>query len=178
MGVRNVSYVRVDIPLDKTKEIAVAGLVRAHRYSDQYEGKTSLPNFAVQAKGLNWFEFVTQQAEAIAAEVAVGLYTGHPVKELDNRNGLITADVGADIEVKHTTYARGHLVIPESANDDHVAVLVVGTNPTYYLMGWMPVVMAKHPKYLHSTRTGYWVSQANLFEMKTLGRSVYGSVKI
>ena len=177
MGVRQVSYVRVDLGLEHTKSVSVAGLIRALRYAPQFEGKTAAPNYAVLNSNLSWLDFVTQQSEALAAEVVVGIYTYNPIDDLANRNGRIKADVGADIEVKHTFKVDGHLIITDDSRDSDVAVLVVGRNPTYYLMGWMPVIMAKKDRY-RTNRPGYWVPQSSLFEMKTLGKSVYGSVQV
>ena len=55
-----------------------------------------------------------------------------------------------------------------------IAILVIGKSPVYYLVGWMPVVMAMQPRYRVAWDNNYWVPQANLFEMKYLKRSEYG----
>jgi hypothetical protein len=61
---------------------------------------------------------------------------------------------------------------PGRPND--VAVLVTGWSPVYILLGWMPVHMAKVPKYKHPYQDNYWVPRSNLFEMQYLKRSQYG----
>ena len=169
-----MSAVKVTMSLEQTQAVATAGLIRATRYTAQFEGKTSHPNFGVKNRGLNWFEFVTAQCEALAGELAVANYTKNPITDLANRNGSLIADVGRNIEVKFTSHQNGHLIVDEASNDDDVAVLVMGRNPHYYLIGWMPVKMAKVAKYRHSHRHGYWVAQSNLFEMENLERSNYG----
>lgn len=172
-----MDHVRISIRSMEAKKIMAAGITRANRYKDQYEGKTSLPNFAAAKFRYNWADFVQQQYDAIGAEAAVGLYTNNPIQDYENRNGLVEADVGVNIEVKHTHYARGHLIIPLDANDNEIAVLVTGALPTYHLMGWIPVKMAKQVRYLHSSKSGYWISQDNLFEMSTLATSKYGAAR-
>jgi hypothetical protein len=121
---------------------------------------------------------VWQEAEAAAAEMAVANYYGDFgfTPAIDNAHD--TADVGDNIEVKFTKHANGHLIIqncyrsPERMKD--VAILVIGKSPVYYLVGWMPVAMAIHPKYKVHWDENYWVPQRNLFEMKYLKRSDYG----
>ena len=53
-----------------------------------------------------------------------------------------TADVGAAIEVKWTSYDSGSLIIYESDRNSDVAVLVVGKCPKYRIAGWIPVSIA------------------------------------
>jgi hypothetical protein len=54
--------------------------------------------------------------------------------------------------------------------------LVTGYSPVYTLLGWMPVHMAKQPRYKHPHQNNYWVPRASLFEMQYLKRSNYGDV--
>ena len=172
-----MDHIKITIPSIEAKAIMNAGLVRANRYREQYEGRTTYPNHAATKFKYNWAEFVQQQYDAIGAEFAVGIYTDNPIHDLENRNGLVEADVGLNIEVKHTHYARGHLIIQLNAKDNEIAVLVTGALPIYRLMGWIPVKMAKQDRYLHSSRSGYWISQDNLFEMDTLAKSIYGAAR-
>jgi hypothetical protein len=98
------------------------------------------------------------------------------IPEIDNAHD--TADVGENIEVKWTKHTNGHLILqnrgPGRPND--VAILVTGFSPVYILLGWMPVHMAKVPKYKHPYQNNYWVPRSNLFEMQYLKRSNYGDI--
>jgi hypothetical protein len=55
-----------------------------------------------------------------------------------------SADVGSRIEVKHTSWRDGHLIVKPSDRDSDLAVLVVGESPNYTIIGWLPVSMAKN----------------------------------
>ena len=129
-------------------------------------------------RALNYHEMVTEKSEAMGAQIAVAMHfgdTAYNPRWDDFHDG---ADVGGNIEVKHTQHTGGHLIIqnrqrpPERMRD--IAILVIGKSPVYYLIGWMPVVMAIHPKYKVHWDENYWVPQRNLFEMKYLKRSDYG----
>ncbi len=125
----------------------------------------------------NWHELVWQEAEAACAETAVANYFGDYAFVPKIPNVHEEADVGENIEVKWTKHANGHLILqnrgPGRPND--VAVLVTGWSPVYILLGWMPVHMAKVPKYKHPYQDNYWVPRSNLFEMQYLKRSNYGA---
>jgi hypothetical protein len=127
-------------------------------------------------KFTNFHEFIWQKAEAAGAETAVANYFGDYgfVPKVNTFND--EPDVGENIEVKWTKHANGHLILqnrgPGRPND--VAVLVTGWSPVYILLGWMPVHMAKVPKYKHPYQDNYWVPRSNLFEMQYLKRSQYG----
>jgi hypothetical protein len=127
-------------------------------------------------KFTNFHEFIWQKAEAAGAETAVANYFGDYgfVPKVNTFND--EPDVGENIEVKWTKHANGHLILqnrgPGRPND--VAILVTGWSPVYILLGWMPVHMAKVPKYKHPYQDNYWVPRSNLFEMQYLKRSQYG----
>lgn len=133
-------------------------------------------------RALNYHEMVTEKAESMGAQIAVanhfGDYSYQPRPD-DFHDG---ADVGGNIEVKHTHHTNGHLILqnrhrpPERMKD--IAILVIGKSPVYYLVGWMPVSMAMQPRYKTTWDNNYWIPQANLFEMKYLKRSDYGSSTI
>ncbi len=159
--------------LDRSQEVT------AHRVGLErtilFNGNTNdVSNFGQTYK--NWHELVWQEAEGAAAETAVANYFGDYafVPKIDNTHE--EADVGENIEVKWTKHTNGHLIIqnrgPGRPND--VAILVTGWSPVYLLLGWMPVHMAKVPKYKHPYQDNYWVPRSNLFEMQYLKRSQYG----
>jgi hypothetical protein len=89
-----------------------------------------------------------------------------------------TADVGSFIEVKWTRYENGQLIINESDRSTDVAILVTGTSPSYRLAGWIPVAMAKRPKYKNSKQPTWWVDQKNLQPIENLKGSNYGQAAL
>ena len=172
MAVCRVSQI-AKVILDRSQEIT------AHQKGlDRVIAINADPNDANQfgQKFTNFHEFIWQKAEAAGAETAVANYFGDYgfVPKVNTFND--EPDVGENIEVKWTKHANGHLILqnrgPGRPND--VAILVTGWSPVYILLGWMPVHMAKVPKYKHPYQDNYWVPRSNLFEMQYLKKSQYG----
>ena len=130
------------------------------------------PNRAV--RNLNFHEYVSEMSESVGAEIAVAEYFGIKNFQPTNNTYKREADVGAQIEVKWTKYTDGSLIIGRTDRMSDVGVLVVGRSPVYYICGWIPVVMARKMKY-YKNDGSHWVSQRDLFPIKDLRRSVYGS---
>jgi hypothetical protein len=156
------------VRLSREDEIAAhtTGLARESRYG-------SNPKFSGN-KG-NFHNAVLIHSEAAGAEIAVARYFG-----IDNFQPTINTfknepDVnlnGLGLEVKQTSHKNGHLIITDDDRDTDIAVLVVGESPSYYVVGWIPVIIAKRPRF-QSSQGGYWVSQINLQPIETLNRSRY-----
>ena len=158
------------VRLERSEEMVAAavGLARESRF-------TSNPKF-IGHKG-NFHNAVSIHSEAAGAEIAVAKYFGinefHPtVDTFKNEPDVL---VGAlPIEVKQTKYPDGALIIHDDDRNTDIAVLVTGISPTYDIKGWIPVSIAKKPKYQASDGS-YWVTQANLQPIENLLRSVYGN---
>ena len=124
-------------------------------------------------RNLSWFEYVAQMAESMAAEWIVGKTLGY------NYTPGITwdkskADVGNHIEVKWSANPYSNLWIQESDRQDRdIAVLVVGNSPEMRIVGWMPVAIAKKPRYRNAQQSNWSVPQINLQPIETLIRSNY-----
>ena len=161
--------------LDRAQEIMAhrTALDRAQSMPDGYFTK-------LYGQMINYHEMITQHAEAVGAEIAVAEYFGIRgfIPSVDSFKD--EADVGARIEVKHTKYANGHLILQESqkSRPNDVCILVYGKSPVYVLAGWIPAAMALQPRYRHTQQPTYWVNQRNLFEMKYLRSSNYGDTSI
>jgi hypothetical protein len=129
-------------------------------------------------RALNYHEMITEKAEGYGAQIAVAVHFGVENYVPDPGVEYENADVGNNIEVKHTHHEGGHLIVQNTYRSPtrmkDVAILVIGKSPVYFLVGWIPVEMAKHPKYKVHWDDNYWVPQRNLFEMKYLKRSNYG----
>ena len=124
-------------------------------------------------RNLSWFEYVAQMAESMAAEWAVAKHLGY-----DYTPGITwdksKADVGNHIEVKWSANPYSNLWIQESDRQDRdIAVLVVGNSPEMRIVGWMPVAIAKKPRYRNASQNNWSVPQINLQPIETLQRSNY-----
>ena len=124
-------------------------------------------------KNLSWFEYVAQMAESMAAELVVAKALGY-----DYQPGITwdksKADVGEHIEVKWSANPTSNLWIQESDRDDRdIAVLVTGHSPKLHINGWIPVAIAKKPRYKNTSQNNWTVPQTNLQPIETLQWSNY-----
>ena len=156
------------VRLSREDEIAAhkAGLERESRYG-------SNPKFNGN-KG-NFHNAVVIHSEAVGAEMAVARYFGiedfvPTVNTFKNEPDIDLNGLG--LEVKQTSHKAGHLIVTDDDRDTDIAVLVVGESPSYYVVGWIPVGVAKRPRF-QSSQGGYWISQINLQPIETLKRSKY-----
>jgi len=124
-------------------------------------------------KNLSWFEYVAQMAESMVAEWVVANRLGYayePGITWDKSK----ADVGEHIEVKWSANPNSNLWIQESDREDRdIAVLVTGNYPKMHIVGWMPVAVAKRPRYKNTSQDNWTVPQVNLQPIETLIRSNY-----
>jgi hypothetical protein len=163
--------------LDRSQEIMAhrTALERAAVMNDEW--------FRLYGQSLNYHEMISQHAESVGAEIAVAEYFGLrnfvPSINTFKDEPDVETEVSR-IEVKHTKYANGHLILQESqrSRPNDVCILVCGKSPVYQLLGWIPAFMAMRPRYKHSQQGNYWVGQRNLFEMKYLRSSNYGDTQI
>jgi len=127
---------------------------------------------------ITFHEYCAQIAESIGAEIAVARYFG--ITDFDPANSRFkeTADVGSNIEVKWTKYEMGSLIIYEKDRNSDIAILVTGTSPNYELKGWLPVTMAKNPRWRHRSQPTWWITQPNLHPIENLRRSSYGEAAL
>jgi hypothetical protein len=129
-------------------------------------------------KRLNFHEYVAQVAESIVAEILVARYLGYVNFDPRASRFKDTADIGSFVEVKWTRYENGQMIIYENDRNTDVAILVTGSSPNYSLAGWIPVAMAKKPKYRNSKQPTWWVTQQNLQPIENLKGSNYGQATI
>jgi hypothetical protein len=126
-------------------------------------------------KDISLHEFILENAEAVAAEMAVAQYFGFH-HFIPTKNTFKNAsDVGVNLEVKWTKYDNGSLIINKTDRDSDVAILVTGRSPVYHLAGWIPIKMARVPHFHHRLQDNYWVTQRDLFPISDLRGSSYGS---
>ena len=168
------------IDLDQSEVIKQAeiGLIRAIRYMPQFLGITEKRNYQHDKERMSFPEFVLQQSEAIGAEIAVAKHFGTPIENLANTNYKTLADVGANIEVKWTRWNLGHLIVSDLDRPEDIAVLVVGKSPNYRIAGWIPVAVAKKPRYRQDRTKSWWITQDSLQPIENLLESPYGKTSI
>jgi hypothetical protein len=167
-----LSMPRIDeVILDRAQEISAhqAALDRARVMQDGYFTR-------LYGQNLNYHEMISQHAESAGAEIAVAEWFGITGFNPSINTFKSEADVGTRIEVKHTRYTNGALILQanQSNRPNDVCILVIGKSPVYRLAGWLPASMALVPKYKHPRQDTYWIPQNNLFEMRYLGKSNYG----
>ena len=126
----------------------------------------------------NIHECIRRTAEALGAEIAAARYFGITDFKLELDKFKFRADIGNRIEVKHTKWLDGHLILRERDRVEDLAVLVVGESPTYYVKGWIPIRAAKTSRFKHDKDDSWWISQINLNSMENLRESNYGEIEI
>ena len=110
---------------------------------------------------------IARDAEAIGAEMVVARFLGDTNFKATLNTFKNEADCLGIIEVKHTNYRDGHLIIKRSDRNSDLAVLVTGNSPNYEIMGWYPVGSAKVKRF-QSSDGSWWVSQLNLMNLESL----------
>jgi hypothetical protein len=169
-----------------TSQVLISGTVgieRAKSYKAQYEGKTQKINYNQHRKGEDFRIFAKRQIDGVGGECAVAAYLGFIDYVPENGTYKDKADVGDNIEVKHTYYDNGGLIINVADRNEDIAVLVQGRCPTYFIAGWMYVKDCKNDRY-RDTRIGgdsYLVQWQELRPMATLamiGSKAYELVSV
>ena len=153
--------------MDRIEEVQcmIAAIQHCHDRSADHSSRI--------VKNLSWFEYVAQMGESMAAELVVAKHLGY-----DYTPGITwdksKADVGNHIEVKWSSNPYSNLWIQESDRQDRdIAVLIVGNSPEMRIVGWMPVAIAKKPRYRNAQQSNWSVPQINLQPIETLQRSNY-----
>jgi hypothetical protein len=125
----------------------------------------------------NLHEGVLRNAEAASAELAAAKYFQIPNFKLTINTFKSVADVGSRIEIKHTVWKEGHLIIRERDRNEDIAVLVTGKSPRMFIVGWLPIAICKSDRFKHKDGS-WWISQINLRAMGNLKESNYGNVSV
>ena len=161
------------------------GRQRAAAYKPQFEGITHKKNYDLERHGGDWHEFERKQIDAVGAESALAAFMG--LDDFTPLNGTFkdVADVGHNLEIKHTHRDNGNLIISSIDRDNDIAVLVTGSMPTFSIIGWRPVLECKQDKYRSEKISGdsYLIPRFELYPMHHLmmigGRAVgYDQVRV
>jgi hypothetical protein len=154
----------IPVILDRPSEILAATVGLRRTVENAFKVDQSVQK-------VNFFESIARDGEAAGAELALAQYFDLPDFELSVNTFKNSADIGSRIECKWTRWQDGHLIIKESDRDCDIAILVVGQSPTYYVVGWIPVAIAKKDRFKHAKSNSWWVSQINLRPIETFQRS-------
>jgi hypothetical protein len=153
--------------IDRIEEVQcmIAAIQHCHDRSADHSSRI--------VKNLSWFDYVAQMGESMLAEMVVAKRLGY-----DYEPGITwdksKADVGQHIEVKWSANPTSNLWIQESDRHDRdIAVLVTGHSPRMAIIGWIPVAIAKKPRYKNTSQNNWTVPQINLQPIETLVRSTY-----
>ena len=162
--------IKVTLDLRQGHKAIQKGVERAKSYKPQFDGVTLKKNYDLELNGGDFSEFTVKQINAAGAESAVGEYLGYLNFEPHNGAFKDIADVGENVEVKHTHRHTGNLIITYLDRDDDIAVLVRGHMPTYTLVGWMDVAQCKNEGYRSELLQGdsYLIPWQDLNSMQTL----------
>jgi hypothetical protein len=165
--------IRVDLDDETQISVTIFGLIRAINYTEQWQGKWAKPNYQTAKQQINFPQLVDQQSDALGAEVAVAKYFKQPI-DLANLNYKEKADVGHNIEVKHTKWKDGSLILRDHDRKEDIAILVTGSMPRYFLCGWIPIAVARRPSQKRNDGA-WWIGQQDLHPMGNLVRSMYAN---
>lgn len=137
---------------------AAAGCVRRNSHLDDNQ-----PRYGAAPHGVDFWD---RDINAAAAELAVALYLTAPWTGETSRH----ADVGEDIQVRHSRRSDAHLLVWTGDRESDRFVLVTGFDGEYVLRGWLPGHLAKQPDRLRRIggRSAYWSSQLELQPMEEL----------
>jgi len=165
----------IEILLTREDEILCAqvGLQRV-----EYSKMRGMEHSYITPNNGNYFRDVLIASESAAAEMAVARSLGIMDFKPTANTFKAMADVAENIEVKWTSWTDGHLIVHPKDRDSDIAVLVVGDCPKFKVIGWIPMVIAKKPRFKHSKMDAWWISQINLQPIETLKRSSYAPIQI
>lgn len=116
-------------------------------------------------RGLGWDEDIN----GAGGELAVAKYFNIYWPGFDNDGK--GCDI-ADFQIKTTHLHAGKLVVRNTENDNDRCILVIGSMPQYYIVGWITAKNARNTKYLYNpqnsdntNKSAYFVPQADLLDM-------------
>lgn len=134
-------------------EVAAAQMARKYQYgrtNDHGEGDS----------GRGYETRMQNTIDGLLAEIAVAKAFGQSWSPGGVK--VSTGDVGK-IEVRHTKYPQGNLLLYRTDSEEAIYILVVGVYPTLRLAGWIQGFEGKQPAmWKNSVTPCYWIPQAAL----------------
>lgn len=84
----------------------------------------------------NWVRRYCTDLGGVLAEMAVAQWMMFPLTPSLNNFNHADPDIPPDIEVRHTFHPQGCLLVRSKDNFERRYILVTGTGPRLYLIGW------------------------------------------
>jgi hypothetical protein len=110
--------------------------------------------------------------EAAGAELAVAKNLGLFWTPWARRPGVVTADVGQNVQVRRRGFRGGHLLLHPNDSSEQTFVFVWGAIPTFELAGWIRGEAGKAQEWwgdpFSTGRPAFWIPHAELEPMDTL----------
>lgn len=126
---------------------------------------------------ITYFQNIYNQAESIGAEIAAAKALGFEQFDASQSKWKQTADIGRNIEVRWSSWESAHAICKPTDREHDLILLVTGRSPDYKVIGYIPVAIARKPRFLHKSGS-WWVSQINLRPVETLAGSIYADASI
>ena len=107
------------------------------------------------------------EKQCLGAEVACANAIGTQWKDVGHLD--YEGDIGLGLQVRHTTYPTGKLILHSTDNDEHIFFLVTGLFPKYRVAGCIKAMDGKLQKYwksLEKNRPAFVVPQDDLTPLK------------
>jgi hypothetical protein len=113
------------------------------------------------------------EIQAAGAEMAVAKFLTEPwTASLNPQEPAISPN----IHVRTTKCPNGRLKIEKTAADDHIFVLVRGSIPEYFIIGWILGKEGKRPEWLDNPDdhgAAYWIPESALNSVQELKSRPY-----
>ena len=122
-----------------------------------------------ESKGDLWGQDIESTAAEMLVAKTLGKYWNIYITEPNAPGANTDGDVG-DVEVRHTKYTSGKLLLHDRDRDEAVFVLVVGKYPRYRIAGWLTAGEGKRPELVeeYDGRSAYFVPQTELHSIDSI----------
>ena len=120
------------------------------------------------SRGDYWTIDIEAAAAEMAAAKALGVFWAPAASAAQDR---LDGDLPGGIQIRHTSYPTGRLIVHDRDDDDHVFVLVIGTMPHFKVVGWIRGEDAKDEMFWDTKvpRPAFFVPQDHLLPLEQLG---------
>lgn len=148
----------MDVVLSNAECRAAAYVGLNRRLDAMRDGRVEV--YGSAAPGGFWNVDIEAAAAELAVAKALGVFWAACDTPEEDRGG----DVGPGVQVRHTQYPNGSLIVHDRDADDHRFVLVTGAMPTFRIAGWLhghAAKVAAHWK-ADAPRPAFFVPQSAL----------------
>lgn len=148
-------------------EVEYAAMVGIKR---QIRSRSSKDHNKIQSKDFGWHTDIESACAELAVAKALNLYWDGSI------NVSKRPDIPSGLQIRHTSFDSGHLIVRPGDPLEHRYILVTGTSPLYCLRGWLWGYEVKSigdwRKHINCDGYAWWVSQEKLNPIITLEDSL------